>query len=162
MPVEAQLSVPIWAARVSVCTQPETWNIVRLKICLKILFVDLCMSFLTFPPLFLGGSEAPQQDFSDGLLEVFCLVSSLHIAQLQVGLGEPIRLGQCSSLKVKYDLIWSFPFEIQDIHLTIFNAYVGILFTNELLFTKAIFPIGLGRWIPGFIQDTKEQLFLLK
>uniref|UniRef100_A0A0P4WH02 Diacylglycerol kinase n=1 Tax=Scylla olivacea TaxID=85551 RepID=A0A0P4WH02_SCYOL len=47
-----------------------------------------------------GGSEAPKQSFSDGLMEVFCLASSLHIAQLQVGLGEPIRLGQCSSLKL--------------------------------------------------------------
>lgn len=56
----------------------------------------------TVLPIFPGGSEAPQQDFSDGLMEVFCLASSLHIAQLQVGLGEPIRLGQCSSLKVGY------------------------------------------------------------
>ena len=53
--------------------------------------------------MFLGSSEAPQQDFSDGLMEVFCLASSLHIAQLQFGLGGPTRLGQCSSLKVCYD-----------------------------------------------------------
>ncbi|KAG0723870.1 Diacylglycerol kinase epsilon [Chionoecetes opilio] len=49
-----------------------------------------------------GGSEAPQQNFSDGLMEVICLSSSLHIAQLHVGLGEPTRLGQCSSLRVSY------------------------------------------------------------
>lgn len=47
-----------------------------------------------------GGPDAPKQDFSDGLLEVFCLMSSFHIAQLQIGLSEPIRLGQCSSLKL--------------------------------------------------------------
>ncbi|XP_069944462.1 diacylglycerol kinase epsilon isoform X1 [Cherax quadricarinatus] len=47
-----------------------------------------------------GGADAPKQDFSDGLLEVFCLVSSFHIAQLQLGISEPIRLGQCSSLKL--------------------------------------------------------------
>ncbi|XP_064097949.1 diacylglycerol kinase epsilon-like [Macrobrachium nipponense] len=47
-----------------------------------------------------GGPDAPVQDFSDGLLEVFCLVSSFHIAQLQMGLSEPIRLGQCSKLKI--------------------------------------------------------------
>ncbi|KAG7158641.1 diacylglycerol kinase epsilon-like isoform X2 [Homarus americanus] len=47
-----------------------------------------------------GGANAPKQDFHDGLLEVFCLVSSFHIAQLQLGLSEPIRLGQCSSLKL--------------------------------------------------------------
>ncbi|XP_027227512.1 diacylglycerol kinase epsilon isoform X1 [Penaeus vannamei] len=47
-----------------------------------------------------GGADAPKQDFGDGLLEVFCLVSSFHIAQLQVGLSEPMRLGQCSSVKI--------------------------------------------------------------
>nr|XP_045595029.1 diacylglycerol kinase epsilon-like isoform X1 [Procambarus clarkii] len=47
-----------------------------------------------------GGADAPKQDFSDGLLEVFCLASSFHIAQLQLGLSEPIRLGQCSTLKL--------------------------------------------------------------
>ncbi|KAG0718616.1 Diacylglycerol kinase epsilon [Chionoecetes opilio] len=47
-----------------------------------------------------GGSEAPQQNFSDSLMEVICLFSSLHIAQLHVGLGKPTRLGQCSSLRL--------------------------------------------------------------
>ncbi|KAK3867884.1 hypothetical protein Pcinc_026681 [Petrolisthes cinctipes] len=47
-----------------------------------------------------GGATAPKQDFSDGRLEVFCLSSSFHIAQLQVGLSEPIRLGQCSTVKL--------------------------------------------------------------
>jgi len=36
----------------------------------------------------------------DGLLEVMALYSSFHIAQLQVGLAEPLRLGQARVVKV--------------------------------------------------------------
>lgn len=38
---------------------------------------------------------------SDGILEVLGIVSSFHIAQLQVGLNKPIRLGQAKVVKVK-------------------------------------------------------------
>lgn len=38
--------------------------------------------------------------YDDGLLEVFALYSSFHIAQLQVGLAEPVRLGQAKTIKV--------------------------------------------------------------
>lgn len=38
--------------------------------------------------------------FDDGLLEVFALYSSFHIAQLQVGLAEPLRLGQAKTVKI--------------------------------------------------------------
>jgi diacylglycerol kinase (ATP) len=41
------------------------------------------------------------QSFSDGTLEVFGIVSSFHIAQLQVGLSTPIRLGQAKEVKIK-------------------------------------------------------------
>ena len=37
---------------------------------------------------------------SDGILEVFGVVSSFHIAQLQVGLSKPVRLGQAKSVRV--------------------------------------------------------------
>ncbi|KAL7648458.1 UNVERIFIED_CONTAM: hypothetical protein RMT77_000364 [Armadillidium vulgare] len=47
-----------------------------------------------------GGHEAPKQFLDDGRLEVFCVSSSFHIAQLQLGIGEPIRIGQCSSLNI--------------------------------------------------------------
>ncbi|XP_076033309.1 diacylglycerol kinase epsilon [Oratosquilla oratoria] len=47
-----------------------------------------------------GGDAAPDQDYSDGILEVFCVTSSFHIAQLQVGLGGPERLGQCSEIRI--------------------------------------------------------------
>ena len=34
------------------------------------------------------------------MVEVFALYSSFHIAQLQVGLAEPLRLGQARTVKV--------------------------------------------------------------
>lgn len=42
-----------------------------------------------------------QQSFNDGRLEVLAIYSSLHIAQLQVGLGVPHRVGQANSVKVR-------------------------------------------------------------
>lgn len=38
---------------------------------------------------------------SDGQMEVLAIVSSFHIAQLQVGLSKPIRLGQARNVKVQ-------------------------------------------------------------
>ena len=38
--------------------------------------------------------------FNDGLFELMGLYSSFHIAQLQMGLAEPVRLGQGRNLKV--------------------------------------------------------------
>ena len=38
--------------------------------------------------------------YNDGLLEVMGLSSSFHIAQLQVGLAQPLRLGQARKVKV--------------------------------------------------------------
>lgn len=37
---------------------------------------------------------------SDGVLEVMGIVSSFHMAQLQVGLNKPIRLGQAKKVKI--------------------------------------------------------------
>ena len=39
--------------------------------------------------------------FNDGMLEVMGVYSSFHIAQLQVGLVDPIRLGQAKIVKVR-------------------------------------------------------------
>lgn len=36
----------------------------------------------------------------DGILEVIGIYSSFHIAQLQVGLSEPLFLGQAKTVKV--------------------------------------------------------------
>jgi len=44
--------------------------------------------------------EIPDNLYDDGLVEVFALYSSFHIAQLQVGLAEPLRLGQAKVVKL--------------------------------------------------------------
>ena len=36
----------------------------------------------------------------DGKLEVFCVFSSFHIAQMQVGLSEPHRVGQAHQVRI--------------------------------------------------------------
>ena len=41
--------------------------------------------------------------YDDGLVEVFALYSSFHIAQMQVGMAEPLRLGQAKEVKVSTD-----------------------------------------------------------
>lgn len=44
--------------------------------------------------------------YSDQKLEVFCVYSSFHIAQMQVGLSEPHRVGQAKEVKIKlYDSV---------------------------------------------------------
>jgi len=48
--------------------------------------------------------------FSDKKLEVFCVYSSFHIAQMQVGLSEPHRVGQAREVKIK--LTGSVPMQI--------------------------------------------------
>lgn len=47
-----------------------------------------------------GIEEINTQSTSDGVLEVLGIVSSFHIAQLQVGINKPVRLGQARSVKV--------------------------------------------------------------
>lgn len=42
----------------------------------------------------------PESRYDDGLVEVIALYSSFHIAQLQVGLAEPLRLGQAQVVKI--------------------------------------------------------------
>ncbi|XP_071869756.1 diacylglycerol kinase epsilon isoform X1 [Bombus fervidus] len=48
-----------------------------------------------------GHEEYGKQSINDGKLEVVALYSSFHMAQLQVGLSQPYRLGQANSVKVK-------------------------------------------------------------
>lgn len=43
--------------------------------------------------------------YSDGYLEVFAVSSSFHIAQLQVGLTKPIKLGRAKNVKVIFKKI---------------------------------------------------------
>lgn len=37
---------------------------------------------------------------SDGMIEVIGIVSSFHMAQLQVGLNKPLRLGQAKKIRL--------------------------------------------------------------
>ncbi|KAL1230191.1 Diacylglycerol kinase epsilon [Trichinella pseudospiralis] len=47
------------------------------------------------------GKGGPPQLINDGLLEVFGLYSSFHIAQMQVGLSEPYRIGQAKKVQIR-------------------------------------------------------------
>ncbi|XP_034933931.1 diacylglycerol kinase epsilon [Chelonus insularis] len=48
-----------------------------------------------------GNDGVGFQSINDGKLEVCALYSSFHIAQLQVGLSQPHRLGQAKTVKIK-------------------------------------------------------------
>ena len=54
-------------------------------------------------PWELGSDHAnyPRPSINDGQLEVFCVYSSFHIAQMQVGISEPHRIGQAKSVRIK-------------------------------------------------------------
>jgi len=45
--------------------------------------------------------ETAEPRIDDGLLEVFCVYSSFHIAQMQVGLSEPHRIGHARRVKIR-------------------------------------------------------------
>lgn len=45
-------------------------------------------------------NERLTQSYHDGILEVVGIYSSFHIAQLQVGLSRPVRLGQAKVVEV--------------------------------------------------------------
>lgn len=55
----------------------------------------------------IGHEEYGKQSINDGKLEVVALYSSFHMAQLQVGLSQPYRLGQANSIKVFQSLFKS-------------------------------------------------------
>jgi len=47
-----------------------------------------------------GHENFPPPSMSDKKLEVFCVYSSFHIAQMQVGLSEPFRVGQAHKVEI--------------------------------------------------------------
>jgi len=47
-----------------------------------------------------GGSVSMKSDFGDGIIEVMGVTSSFHIAQMQFGLSEPLRLGRGRKVKL--------------------------------------------------------------
>jgi diacylglycerol kinase (ATP) len=72
----------------------------------------------------------PEPTISDGLLEVFCVYSSFHIAQMQVGLSEPHRIGQARSVKIK--LRGSAPMQIDGEPWEQHPAEIDINFHNKI------------------------------
>lgn len=56
----------------------------------------------TFNIKFLGlcGNNKQHQSHNDGILEVFGIYSSFHMAQLQMGLSAPKSLGQANVVEV--------------------------------------------------------------
>ncbi|XP_044732389.1 diacylglycerol kinase epsilon isoform X2 [Chrysoperla carnea] len=48
-----------------------------------------------------ANGDVPKQSVNDGMLEVVAIYSSFHIAQLQVGLSQPHRLGQAKVVEIK-------------------------------------------------------------
>lgn len=49
-----------------------------------------------------GDDDDPTEaSISDGKIEVIGIVSSFHMAQLQVGLNKPIRLGQAHNVRIQ-------------------------------------------------------------
>lgn len=45
--------------------------------------------------------DPTESSISDGVIEVMGIVSSFHMAQLQVGLNKPIRLGQATNVRIR-------------------------------------------------------------
>lgn len=61
-----------------------------------------------------------KQSYNDGKLEVVGIYSSFHMAQLQVGLATPHRIGQASTVQVNlFYLINIYTY----IHIFCFNLY---------------------------------------
>lgn len=50
------------------------------------------------------GSSRTIQSYHDGILEVVGIFSSFHMAQLQVGLSCPVRLGQAKVVEVNINI----------------------------------------------------------
>ncbi|XP_063990848.1 diacylglycerol kinase epsilon isoform X2 [Diachasmimorpha longicaudata] len=57
-----------------------------------------------------GNAKFSEQSINDGMLEVCAIYSSFHIAQLQMGVSKPHRLGQAHTVKIK--LIESYAVQI--------------------------------------------------
>ena len=53
-----------------------------------------------FVPSISGGSSFQKCLFGDGIMEVMGITSSFHIAQMQVGLSEPLRLGRGKHFRI--------------------------------------------------------------
>jgi len=51
-----------------------------------------------------NGEVRMVNSISDGMMEVFGIVSSFHIAQLQCNISKPVRIGQAKQIRVRLRL----------------------------------------------------------
>jgi diacylglycerol kinase (ATP) len=85
-------------------------------------------------PWNLGNANKNREDIAtasinDGLLEVFGVYSSFHIAQMQVGLAEPFRIGQARHVCIK--LFKRFPVQIDGEPWEQNPAVINISYFNQ-------------------------------
>lgn len=72
-----------------------------------ILFFTVKLYILYFI-LDMGDADGTIQSPSDGLIEILGITSSFHIAQLQVGLSQPLKIGQANTVEVSSIIILLF------------------------------------------------------
>lgn len=70
---------------------------------LSLLFRCVLKSCLHLLELSGNSNTKLPQSYHDGILEVVGIYSSFHIAQLQVGLSSPVRLGQAKVVEVSIE-----------------------------------------------------------
>lgn len=91
-------------------------------------------------PWTIGSNESrtdiPQQSISDGKFEVFGCYSSFHIAQLQVGLAEPFRIGQASRVRIK--ILQRFPVQVDGEPWEQSPCIIDISYFNQAIMLKKI------------------------
>lgn len=90
------LNIPSWGAGVDV------WSKFILIILFKINLLNHLFYCFTLRYCKDAGADqsVAKQSVNDGKLEVLGINSSFHIAKLQIGLSQPIRLGQATSITV--------------------------------------------------------------
>lgn len=108
---------------------PELESIVVLNIGSWAAGADLWNANLSSSRQDADGCFWPPQSIHDQKLEVVGLYSSLHIGQLMIGLSEPLRLGQASSVKLK--LKESLPIQADGEPWLQFPATIEIFFHSQ-------------------------------
>ena len=74
------------------------------------------------------------QRINDGFLEVFGIYSSFHIAQLQVGLAEPFRIGRAQKVRIKTKK--NFPIQIDGEPFEQCPSVLEICLYNKIIMLK--------------------------
>merc|ERR1712127_647845 len=91
----------------------------------------------------------PKQCINDGILEIFGIYSSFHIAQLQVGLAEPYRIGQAKTVRMR--LKKRFPVQIDGEPFEQCPGTIDISFFNQKIMLEKID-------IPQVEEDSEDEL----